>query len=148
RGDDEPADEENEHGEARPARGGGRNEGVHELVHGEPDPGGTQEEPEIDDPAQQDRRLEEDAVERMADEARDGIRTASPCPFTLHDLDLVRVVAEPVEDEEVVATLVLELQERVDDLPADDAERPILAADVRLDERPHESEVSSGGSAA
>ena len=91
-------------------------------------PASATSEAEVDDPAQQDRRLEEEPRRsRDLDQLPNGVR-ARPgySARRARSRSRPRSKPEPVEDQQVVPIPVANVEERVDDLPRDHAERAVL----------------------
>ena len=104
--DDEPADQQQQHGEARPA-------GVRDAseVDVDEDPGERQarrghREADVDDPAQQRGGLEEQAVGCDAQQRPERVRAATGESLGVLELDRSAVEAEPIEDQQEVAVSV------------------------------------------
>src|SRR5205814_6223099 len=84
------------------------------LVHVEPREHDTRRsdgEADINDPAQDRRGIEEQAVEADLDQLAQGVRAPPRVPRGMLELDRGAFEAEPVEDEQEVSVLVVNAEE-------------------------------------
>ena len=85
--DGETADDENENGQARPAGKEPVDEVLSDEVGGEDEASARNPESHIDDPLEEDRRLEEQPLKGMRDEPRDAVCAFSAEPVTMFILN-------------------------------------------------------------
>src|SRR3954468_322238 len=131
--DRKSAEYEHEDGEAGPAGRRVDEDGQDHEPDREHDSRRRHREAQVDDPAQERGRLEEDALRCEAHERSGRVPAVAGEALPVLVLDLASPEAQPEEHRQVVAVLVRDPQERSPNACREDAEGAVVAADLHAE---------------